>query len=225
MTALEAFHSRLEQYRLHQALLGIDEINFYKQELDLDALDAEGRELLERSERDYEKQEEETWRSLEESGLALEASARLNRELEEAKGSLESKRDELQSAYEQLEDQKDALEQQNHELVATKERLEEAKRLADREYDEALERLRIQEQLNMMADKVKGQRELLSRQNWLGAFVVVGTGGLFAVTKEQIIAGAFVTLTSMYLQTMSGSFSSFFGGAFDQQKQRPGREK
>lgn len=225
MNPEQAFQSRLEQYRLHGALLSIDEINFYKHELGPDALDAEGLELIERSEREYEKQEEETWRSLEESGLALEASARLNQQLEEAKGSLEAKRDELQGAYEQLEQQKNALEQQNNELVVTKERLEEAKLATDRDYDEALERLQIQEQLNLMADKVKSQRSLLSWQNWFGAVVVLGTGALFAYTKEQIIAGAFVTLTSMYLQTMSGSFSSFFGANREQQNQSSGQKK
>lgn len=218
MNALEAFRSRLAQYQLHQGLLSIDEINFYREELDLDVLDAAGRDLLERSRREFERTEEETWQTLEESGRALEASAELNDELKEAKASLEKKRDELQSAYEQLESQKGELEAQNRELMVIKEDLEAAKQKVDEDYDDALERLRVQEQLNMMVDKAKGQRELLSWQNWLGAFVVGGTGVLFAITEEQILAGAFVTLTSMYLQTMSGSFSSFFGSGMEQRK-------
>lgn len=216
MTPLNAFMNRLEQYRLHRALLSIDEINFYKQELDLDAIDPDGIELFEASERAHEQAEEDTWHALEEAGQALEASEQLNNELKEAQGTLHEQRDELQTAYEQLETQKAALEAQNHELVVTQERLETAKEQADADYDDALDRLRVQEHLNLMADKVKGQRALLSRQNWLGTLVVCGTGVLFAFTGEQIIAGAFVTLTSMYLQTMSGSFSSFFGSSFNE---------
>jgi predicted ribosome quality control (RQC) complex YloA/Tae2 family protein len=220
MSPLDAFRSRLAQYRIHNVLLGIDELNFYKQKVPPEELDDEGRLFVQASQEAHDREEEEAWRALDEAGKALEASERLNDELTETKQMLEGRRDELQEAYAAVEQQKKALEQQNEQLVTTQESLEQAKQKAVEDLRVAIERLQLQERLGLLVDRLKSQGSLLRTQNWLGPMVVASTGVLFWVTKEQIIGGAFVTLASMYLQTLSGNFGAFFGAHDSQREDR-----
>lgn len=224
MTPLEALRSRFEQYKSHNVLLSIDELNYYKQSIPSEDLTDEERSLLDTSQVAHDREDTETWRALDESAKALEASERLNDELSGTKMSLEQRRDELQAAYGAVGEQKRALEQQNRELVATQYRLEQAKQKADEDLRIAIERLQLTERMNLLVDRLKSQSSLLRTQNWLAPLVVASTGVLFWATKEQIIGGAFVTLASMYLQTLSGNFASFFA-AHDAQPEDRNKSK